>query len=317
MQNSLLVAGFIEGVLDAINSISAPAFEIVGEAEVSQKIQFEKKYIVCDLEVENNSLQFKVKKLDEIETRYIVNDIITHVTYDAILGTLKRLSSFKDCAIEVQYGSTYKNKFNILIPSRKLLEHMAYKLSNARRLLMKYYGNSKLYRNDENLLLDIFISFIYGSRIHLTSFASEATTKKEDIDEKDKQNSRSSFTLPLSNIQDKTDLVVAIMSILIGKQVKSTNLFMAYAYEKLKNLGIVDAVSKLDEENMDILQRIVRAIVARHPLASTEIVSVASKVLTKQFLNSLKKYDSKKLKPIDYVEVGVLAGKAYIVHAVY
>jgi len=199
----------------------------------------------------------------------------------------------------------FTEKIDIPITNTDLLRKLV-KDRVAFRLLRpkSIFGIYKLFDpNAENSLLDLVSYNIYKLKVY------DSILVKESSEEQPATKTESKITLNINNNYDRTRLVMSFVYAILYAKTKN-KIFAQEMYNKLEYLKVMDYINSDDRKD---LTNIIRSIVNKHPLATSDIIRNIPPIISKLDKKQLDKIKKLNVTKDEYDDVGNWFAAALIV----
>jgi len=199
----------------------------------------------------------------------------------------------------------FTEKIDIPITNTDLLRKLV-KDRVAFRLLRpkSIFGIYKLFDpNAENSLLDLISYNIYKLKVY------DSILVKESSEEQPATKTESKIKLNINDNYDRTRLVMSFVYAILYAKTKN-KIFAQEMYNKLEYLKVMDYINSDDRKD---LTNIIRSIVSKHPLATSDIIRNIPPIISKLDKKQLDKIKKLNVTKDEYDDVGNWFAAALIV----
>jgi len=303
--NDILLSSIYYHFFSNITKLTTPSFSLNIENE--QKINLddiEKQLSFATINLKNEQITIKIKTNKEIRFDKLIQDIVFAI--NLILGRLYRLSLMNVNVAQMTISTTgFTEKIDIPITNTDLLRKLV-KDRVAFRLLRpkSIFGIYKLFDpNAENSLLDLISYNIYKLKVYDSILAKESSTEQPTT------KTESKIKLNINDKYDRTRLVMAFVYAILYAKTKN-KIFAQEMYDKLEYLKVMDYINSNDGKD---LTNIIRSIVSKHPLATSDIVRNIPSIISKLDKTQLDKIKKLNVTKDEYDDVGNWFAAALIV----
>ena len=303
--NDILLSSIYYHFFSNITKLTTPSFSLNIESE--QKINLddiEKQLSFATINLKNEQITIKIKTKKETRFDKLIQDIVFAI--NLILGRLYRLSLMNVNVAQMTISTTgFTEKIDIPITNTDLLRKLV-KDRVAFRLLRpkSIFGIYKLFDpNAENSLLDLVSYNIYKLKVY------DSILVKESSEEQPATKTESKIKLNINNNYDRTRLIMAFVYAILYAKTKN-KIFAQEMYNKLEYLKVMDYINSDDRKD---LTNIIRSIVSKHPLATSDIIRNIPAIISKLDKKQLDKIKKLNVTKDDYDDVGNWFAAALIV----
>jgi len=303
--NDILLSSIYYHFFSNVTKLTTPSFSLNIENE--QKINLddiEKQLSFATINLKNEQITIKIKTNKETRFDKLIQDIVFAI--NLILGRLYRLSLMNVNVAQMTISTTgFTEKIDIPITNTDLLRKLV-KDRVAFRLLRpkSIFGIYKLFDpNAENSLLDLISYNIYKLKVY------DSILAKESSEEQPATKTEPKIKLNINDNYDRTRLVMSFVYAILYAKTKN-KIFAQEMYNKLEYLKVMDYINSDDRKD---LTNIIRSIVSKHPLATSDIIRNIPLIinnLDKKQLDKIKKLNVTK---DEYDDVGNWFAAALIV----
>jgi hypothetical protein len=303
--NDILLSSIYYHFFSNITKLTTPSFSLNIENE--QKINLddiEKQLSFATINLKNEQITIKIKTNKETRFDKLIQDIVFAI--NLILGRLYRLSLMNVNVAQMTISTTgFTEKIDIPITNMDLLRKLV-KDRVAFRLLRpkSIFGIYKLFDpNAENSLLDLISYNIYKLKVY------DSILAKESSEEQPATKTESKIKLNINDNYDRTRLVMSFVYAILYAKAKN-KIFAQEMYNKLEYLKVMDYINSDDRKD---LTNIIRSIVSKHPLATSDIIRNIPPIISKLDKKQLDKIKKLNVTKDEYDDVGNWFAAALIV----
>lgn len=302
--NDILLSSIYYHFFSNITKLTTPSFSLNIENE--QKINLddiEKQLSFATINLKNERITIKIKTNKETRFDKLIQDIVFAI--NLILGRLYKLSLMNVNVAQMTISTTgYTEKIDIPITNTDLLRKLV-KDRVAFRLLKpkSIFGIYKLFDpNAENSLLDLISYNIYKLKVYDSILVKESS-------EEQPATKTESIKLNINDNYDRTRLVMAFVYAILYAKTKN-KIFAQEMYDKLEYLKVMDYINSDDRKD---LTNIIRSIVSKHPLATSDIITNISPIISKLDKKQLDKIKKLNVTKDEYDDIGNWFAAALII----
>jgi len=303
--NDILLSSIYYHFFSNITKLTTPSFSLNIENE--QKINLddiEKQLSFATINLKNEQITIKIKTNKETRFDKLIQDIVFAI--NLILGRLYRLSLMNVNVAQMTISTTgFTEKIDIPITNMDLLRKLV-KDRVAFRLLRpkSIFGIYKLFDpNAENSLLDLISYNIYKLKVY------DSILAKESSEEQPATKTEPKIKLNINDNYDRTRLVMSFVYAILYAKAKN-KIFAQEMYNKLEYLKVMDYINSDDRKD---LTNIIRSIVSKHPLATSDIIRNIPPIISKLDKKQLDKIKKLNITKDEYDDVGNWFAAALIV----
>jgi hypothetical protein len=303
--NDILLSSIYYHFFSNITKLTTPSFSLNIENE--QKISLddiEKQLSFATINLKNEQITIKIKTNKETRFDKLIQDIVFAI--NLILGRLYRLSLMNVNVAQMTISTTgFTEKIDIPITNTDLLRKLV-KDRVAFRLLRpkSIFGIYKLFDpNAEDSLLDLISYNIYKLKVY------DSILVKESSEEQPATKTEPKIKLNINDNYDRTRLVMSLVYAILYAKTKN-KIFAQEMYNKLEYLKVMDYINSDDRKD---LTNIIRSIVSKHPLATSDIIRNIPLIISKLDKKQLDKIKKLNVTKDDYDDVGNWFAAALIV----
>jgi hypothetical protein len=303
--NDILLCSIYYHFFSNITKLTTPSFSLNIENE--QKINLddiEKQLSFATINLKNEQITIKIKTNKETRFDKLIQDIVFAI--NLILGRLYRLSLMNVNVAQMTISTTgFTEKIDIPITNTDLLRKLV-KDRVAFRLLKpkSIFGIYKLFDpNAENSLLDLISYNIYKLKVY------DSILAKESSEEQPATKTESKIKLNINDNYDRTRLVMFFVYAILYAKTKN-KIFAQEMYNKLEYLKVMDYINSDDRKD---LTNIIRSIVSKHPLATSDIIRNIPPIISELDKKQLDKIKKLNVTKDEYDDVGNWFAAALIV----
>jgi hypothetical protein len=303
--NDILLSSIYYHFFSNITKLTTPSFSLNIENE--QKINLddiEKQLSFATINLKNEQITIKIKTNKETRFDKLIQDIVFAI--NLILGRLYRLSLMNVNVAQMTISTTgFTEKIDIPITNTDLLRKLV-KDRVAFRLLRpkSIFGIYKLFDpNAENSLLDLISYNIYKLKVY------DSILAKESSEEQPATKTEPKIKLNINDNYDRTRLVMSFVYAILYAKAKN-KIFAQEMYNKLEYLKVMDYINSDDRKD---LTNIIRSIVSKHPLATSDIIRNIPPIISKLDKKQLDKIKKLNVTKDEYDDVGNWFAAALIV----
>jgi hypothetical protein len=303
--NDILLSSIYYHFFSNVTKLTTPSFSLNIENE--QKINLddiEKQLSFATINLKNEQITIKIKTNKETRFDKLIQDIVFAI--NLILGRLYRLSLMNVNVAQMTISTTgFTEKIDIPITNTDLLRKLV-KDRVAFRLLRpkSIFGIYKLFDpNAENSLLDLISYNIYKLKVY------DSILAKESSEEQPATKTEPKIKLNINDNYDRTRLVMSFVYAILYAKVKN-KIFAQEMYNKLEYLKVMDYINSDDRKD---LTNIIRSIVNKHPLATSDIIRNIPPIISKLDKKQLDKIKKLNVTKDEYDDVGNWFAAALIV----
>jgi hypothetical protein len=302
--NDILLSSIYYHFFSNITKLTTPSFSLNIENE--QKINLddiEKQLSFATINLKNERITIKIKTNKETRFDKLIQDIVFAI--NLILGRLYKLSLMNVNVAQMTISTTgYTEKIDIPITNTDLLRKLV-KDRVAFRLLKpkSIFGIYKLFDpNAENSLLDLISYNIYKLKVYDSILVKESS-------EEQPATKTESIKLNINDNYDRTRLVMAFVYAILYTKTKN-KIFAQEMYDKLEYLKVMDYINSDDRKD---LTNIIRSIVSKHPLATSDIITNIPPIISKLDKKQLDKIKKLNVTKDEYDDIGNWFAAALII----
>jgi hypothetical protein len=293
------MASIFEHFFKDIAKITNPSFSLSVEAENKPSLDtIAKDLVIGKLNFKDDQIEIKVKIDNNANLYKVVSDMVFALSISIARLFRLALNDIKKAKIKID-TTGYEQKFEIELPSTEFLRNlikdkMIFKLMRSKHAL----GSYKMFDPDVNKsFIDLLSYDIYKLHTFDSILAKESEQVKEEEEKSDKERR---VNLNINNLYDKTSLLMLFVYATLYSKTKN-KVFGLQLYNKLDQTKVIDYIGSEYEKDLIAISR---AIVSKHILSTTELVSNISRVI-----ESLDKQKIAKLKSLsptkdDMIEIG-------------
>jgi hypothetical protein len=303
--NDILLSSIYYHFFSNVTKLTTPSFSLNIENE--QKINLddiEKQLSFATINLKNEQITIKIKTNKETRFDKLIQDIVFAI--NLILGRLYRLSLMNVNVAQMTISTTgFTEKIDIPITNTDLLRKLV-KDRVAFRLLRpkSIFGIYKLFDpNAENSLLDLISYNIYKLKVY------DSILAKESSEEQPATKTEPKIKLNINDNYDRTRLVMSFVYAILYAKAKN-KIFAQEMYNKLEYLKVMDYINSDDRKD---LTNIIRSIVSKHPLATSDIIRNIPPIISKLDKKQLDKIKKLNVTKDEYDDVGNWFAAALIV----
>lgn len=303
--NDILLSSIYYHFFSNVTKLTTPSFSLNIENE--QKINLddiEKQLSFATINLKNEQITIKIKTNKETRFDKLIQDIVFAI--NLILGRLYRLSLMNVNVAQMTISTTgFTEKIDIPITNTDLLRKLV-KDRVAFRLLRpkSIFGIYKLFDpNAENSLLDLISYNIYKLKVY------DSILAKESSEEQPATKTEPKIKLNINDNYDRTRLVMSFVYAILYAKAKN-KIFAQEMYNKLEYLKVMDYINSDDRKD---LTNIIRSIVSKHPLATSDIIRNIPLIISKLDKKQLDKIKKLNVTKDEYDDVGNWFAAALIV----
>jgi hypothetical protein len=303
--NDILLSSIYYHFFSNVTKLTTPSFSLNIENE--QKINLddiEKQLSFATINLKNEQITIKIKTNKETRFDKLIQDIVFAI--NLILGRLYRLSLMNVNVAQMTISTTgFTEKIDIPITNTDLLRKLV-KDRVAFRLLRpkSIFGIYKLFDpNAENSLLDLISYNIYKLKVY------DSILAKESSEEQPATKTEPKIKLNINDNYDRTRLVMSFVYAILYAKAKN-KIFAQEMYNKLEYLKVMDYINSDDRKD---LTNIIRSIVNKHPLATSDIIRNIPPIISKLDKKQLDKIKKLNVTKDEYDDVGNWFAAALIV----
>jgi hypothetical protein len=303
--NDILLSSIYYHFFSNVTKLTTPSFSLNIENE--QKINLddiEKQLSFATINLKNEQITIKIKTNKETRFDKLIQDIVFAI--NLILGRLYKLSLMNVNVAQMTISTTgFTEKIDIPIANTDLLRKLV-KDRVAFRLLRpkSIFGIYKLFDpNAENSLLDLISYNIYKLKVY------DSILAKESSEEQPATKTEPKIKLNINDNYDRTRLVMSFVYAILYAKVKN-KIFAQEMYNKLEYLKVMDYINNDDRKD---LTNIIRSIVSKHPLATSDIIRNIPPIISKLDKKQLDKIKKLNVTKDEYDDVGNWFAAALIV----
>jgi hypothetical protein len=303
--NDILLSSIYYHFFSNVTKLTTPSFSLNIENE--QKINLddiEKQLSFATINLKNEQITIKIKTNKETRFDKLIQDIVFAI--NLILGRLYRLSLMNVNVAQMTISTTgFTEKIDIPITNTDLLRKLV-KDRVAFRLLRpkSIFGIYKLFDpNAENSLLDLISYNIYKLKVY------DSILAKESSEEQPATKTESKIKLNINDNYDRTRLVMSFVYAILYAKAKN-KIFAQEMYNKLEYLKVMDYINSDDRKD---LTNIIRSIVSKHPLATSDIIRNIPPIISKLDKKQLDKIKKLNVTKDEYNDIGTWFAAALII----
>jgi hypothetical protein len=303
--NDILLSSIYYHFFSNVTKLTTPSFSLNIENE--QKINLddiEKQLSFATINLKNEQITIKIKTNKETRFDKLIQDIVFAI--NLILGRLYRLSLMNVNVAQMTISTTgFTEKIDIPITNTDLLRKLV-KDRVAFRLLRpkSIFGIYKLFDpNAENSLLDLISYNIYKLKVY------DSILAKESSEEQPATKTEPKIKLNINDNYDRTRLVMSFVYAILYAKAKN-KIFAQEMYNKLEYLKVMNYINSDDRKD---LTNIIRSIVSKHPLATSDIIRNIPPIISKLDKKQLDKIKKLNVTKDEYDDVGNWFAAALIV----
>jgi hypothetical protein len=303
--NDILLSSIYYHFFSNVTKLTTPSFSLNIENE--QKINLddiEKQLSFATINLKNEQITIKIKTNKETRFDKLIQDIVFAI--NLILGRLYRLSLMNVNVAQMTISTTgFTEKIDIPITNTDLLRKLV-KDRVAFRLLRpkSIFGIYKLFDpNAENSLLDLISYNIYKLKVY------DSILAKESSEEQPATKTEPKIKLNINDNYDRTRLVMSFVYAILYAKAKN-KIFAQEMYNKLEYLKVMDYINSDDRKD---LTNIIRSIVSKHPLSTSDIIRNIPPIISKLDKKQLDKIKKLNVTKDEYDNVGNWFAAALIV----